>query len=76
MYGNIIVPDAGKEKPLMGEVIAVGPGIVNINGSLIPNTLEVGQTVAFPSFGGQRITIEGEDYLIYKEQDIFAILEK
>ena len=76
MYGNIIVPDAGKEKPLMGEVIAVGPGIVNINGALIPNTLEVGQTVAFPSFGGQRITIEGEDYLIYKEQDIFAILEK
>ncbi len=43
-------------------------GIVNMNGALIPNTLEVGQTVAFPSFGGQRITIEGEDYLIYKEK--------
>lgn len=75
MYGNIIVPDAGKEKPLIGEVVAVGPGLINIHGILIPNTLEVGQKVAFPSFGGQRITIEGNEYLIYKEQDIFAILE-
>jgi chaperonin GroES len=75
MYGNIIVPDAGKEKPLMGEVIAVGPGLVNMNGVLIPNTLEVGQLVAFPSFGGQRITVGEEEYLIYKEQDVFAVLE-
>ena len=75
MYGNIIVPDAGKEKPLMGEVVAVGPGIINMNGVLIPNTLEVGQIVAIPSFGGQRITIQGDDYLIYKEQDVFAIIE-
>jgi chaperonin GroES len=76
MYGNIIVPDAGKEKPLMGEVVATGPGLININGVLIPNTLKVGQLVTFPSFGGQRISIEGDEYLIYKEQDIFAILEK
>ena len=75
MYGNIIVPDAGKEKPLMGEVVAVGPGIINMNGVLIPNTLEIGQVVAIPSFGGQRITIQGDDYLIYKEQDVFAIIE-
>jgi chaperonin GroES len=75
MYGNIIVPDAGKEKPLMGEIIATGPGIINMNGILIPNTLLVGQKVVFPSFGGQRVSISGEDYLIYKEQDIFAILE-
>ena len=47
MYGNIIVPDAGKEKPLMGEVIASGPGLININGILIPNTVEVGATVAY-----------------------------
>jgi chaperonin GroES len=75
MYGNIIVPDAGKEKPLMGEVVAVGPGLINLNGVLIPNNLGVGQTVVFPAFGGQRITVEGEEYLIYKEQDIFAVLE-
>jgi chaperonin GroES len=75
MYGNIIVPDAGKEKAMIGEVIAVGPGILNMNGVLMPNTLTVGQLVTFPSFGGQRIPIKGEEYLIYKEQDIFASLE-
>ena len=75
MYGNIIVPDAGKEKMMVGEIIATGPGLININGVLIPNTVEVGQKVTFPSFGGQRITLKGEEYLIYKEQDIFAILE-
>ena len=75
MYGNIIVPDAGKEKPLMGEVIASGPGIVNLNGALIPNTIEVGVTVIFPAFGGQRITVEGEEYIVCKEQDLIAILE-
>jgi chaperonin GroES len=76
MYGNLIVPDAGKEKPLMGEVIAVGPGTPNlINGELIPMSLKVGELVAFPSFGGQKLTIKGEEYLIYKESDIFTILE-
>ena len=75
MYGNIIVPDAGKEKPLMGEVIASGPGLINMNGILIPNTVPVGAKVTFPSFGGQRITIEGDEYIVMKDQDIFAILE-
>ena len=75
MYGNIIVPDAGKEKPLMGEIVAVGPGLINMNGVLIPNTVQVGQKVSFPSFGGQKLSIQGEDFLIYKEQDIFAVLE-
>ena len=68
MYGNIIVPDAGKEKPLMGEVIAVGPGLTTINGTLVPNTVEVGTTVVFPAFGGQRITIDGEEFIVCKEQ--------
>ncbi len=76
MYGNIIVPDAGKEKPLMGEVVATGPGLININGVLISNTVEVGATVIFPAFGGQRITVESEEYVVCKEQDLIAILEK
>lgn len=75
MYGNIVVPDMGKEKMMLGEVVATGPGLINLNGILIPNTVEVGQKVTFPAFGGQRITIKGEEYLIYKEQDIFAVLE-
>jgi chaperonin GroES len=76
MYGNIVVPDMGKEKPLMGEVIASGPGLINLTGTLIPNTVEVGQTVIFPAFGGQKITVEGEEYVVCKEQDLIAILEK
>ena len=76
MYGNIVVPDLGKEKPLMGEVIASGPGLINLTGALIPNTVEVGQTVIFPAFGGQKITVEGEEYVVCKEQDLIAILEK
>jgi chaperonin GroES len=75
MYGNIIIADAGKEKPLMGEVIASGPGLINMNGILIPNTVPIGAKVTFPSFGGQRITIEGDEYIVMKDQDIFAILE-
>jgi len=75
-YGNIIVPDAGKEKPLIGKVIAVGPGIINMNGILIPNTIKVGQKVAFPAFGGQNFTISNKDYLIYKDQDLLCVLEE
>jgi chaperonin GroES len=76
MYGNIVVPDLGKEKPLMGEIIASGPGIINLNGVLIPNTVEVGQIVIFPAFGGQKITVDGDEYVVCKEQDLIAILEK
>ena len=77
MYGNIIVPDAGKEKPLMGEVVAVGPGSWSVTGEkFLETTVKVGQLVAFPSFGGQRITVEGEEYIVVKEVDLIAILEK
>ena len=76
MYGNIVVPDLGKEKPLMGAIIASGPGLINLNGVLIPNTVEVGQIVIFPAFGGQKITVDGDEYIVCKEQDLIAILEK
>ena len=58
----------------MGEVIATGPGLVNLHGVLIPNTIEVGATVIFPASGGQRITVDGEEYVVCKEQDLIAIL--
>jgi chaperonin GroES len=77
MYGNIVVPDLGKEKPLMGEVVAVGPGIYSITGEhFIKTTIEVGQTVVFPAFGGTKMTIEGEEFVVMKENDLLAILEK
>jgi chaperonin GroES len=76
MYGNIVVPDLGKEKPLMGEVLAVGPGLHTITGNFVPTTINVGETVVFPAFGGTKMTIDGDEYIVMKEQDLLAILEK
>jgi chaperonin GroES len=77
MYGNIVVPDMGKEKPLMGEVVAVGPGIHSITGqTFIETKIQVGETVVFPAFGGTKMTIDGEEFVVMKEQDLLAILEK
>lgn len=76
LHGNLIVPDNGKEKPLIGKVISVGPGLCNFYGNLIPMSSKVGDRVAFPSFGGQKITIEDEEFLIYKDPDIFGAIEE
>jgi chaperonin GroES len=75
MYGNIVVPDMGKEKPLMGEVVAVGPGIHSITGqTFIETKIQVGETVVFPAFGGTKMTVEVEEYIVIKEQELIAIL--
>jgi chaperonin GroES len=76
MYGNIIVADLGKEKPLMGEVIAVGPGFYTVTGTFIPTEIRIGEVVTFPAFGGTRMTIDGEEYIVMKENDLLVILEK
>jgi chaperonin GroES len=77
MYGNIVVPDLGKEKPLMGEVVATGPGMYSVTGEhFIKTEVKVGETVVFPAFGGTKMTIEGEEYVVMKENDLLAILEK
>jgi chaperonin GroES len=77
MYGNIVVPDLGKEKPLMGEVVAVGPGVYSVTGEhFLKTQIEVGELVVFPSFGGTKMTVDGEEFVVMKEQDLLAILEK
>ena len=75
MYGNIIVPDAGQEKPEMGKVLAVGVGRVSTNGTLIENTLEVGDTVIVPKFGAQVVVVENETYIMASENDILGIIK-
>ena len=75
MYGNIIVPDAGKEKPEVGKVLAVGVGRVSTIGVLIDNTLEVGDTVIVPKFGAQTVVVENETYIIASESDILGIIK-
>jgi len=74
-YGNIIIPDAGQEKPEMGKVLAVGPGRISTNGVLIPNKLEVGVTVMVPKFGAQTVVIENETYIVAGESDVLGIIK-
>ena len=70
MYGNIIVPDAGQERPEMGKVLAVGPGRISTDGTLIPNRIEVGTTIIVPKFGAQTVVVENETYIIASENDV------
>ena len=75
MYGNIIVPDAGQEKPEMGTVLAVGPGRISTDGTLIPNRIEVGVTVMVPKFGAQVVVVENETYIMASENDVLGIIK-
>ena len=75
MYRNIIVPDAGQEKPEMGTVLAVGPGRISTDGTLIPNRLEVGVTVMVPKFGAQVVVVENETYIVASENDVLGIIK-
>jgi len=75
-YGNIIVPDMGKERPEMGTVLAVGPGRISTDGTLIPNRLEVGVTVMVPKFGAQVAVVENETYIIAGESDVLGIIKQ
>ena len=76
MYGNILIPDMGKEKPLMGEIVAIGLGRTTETGAYVKTTLEVGLTVVFPAFGGTKITVDGDEYVVLKETDLIAVIEK
>ena len=74
-YGNIIIPDAGKEKPEMGKVLAVGPGRISTDGTLIPNRIEVGTTIIVPKFGAQTVVVENETYIVASENDVLGIIK-
>ena len=74
-YGNIVVPDMGKEKPEIGVVLASGPGRISTDGTLIPNKIEAGQTVMVPKFGAQTVSLENETYVIASENDVLGIIK-
>jgi len=74
--GGIVLPDSAQEKPKEAEVIAVGPGKVNEKGERVPVYVKVGDKVVFTSYAGTEIKVDGEDYLIMREEDILAKLEK
>lgn len=73
--GGIIIPDTAKEKPQEGVIIAVGEGKFGDNGNLIPTKLKVGDKVLYGKYGGTEIKIEGKDFLIMRESDIYAVVD-
>ena len=74
--GGIIVPDTAKEKPVWGEVIAAGPGRTTDEGKHIAMEVKVGDKVLYGKYSGTEITLDGEEYLIMRESDIFALMPK
>ncbi len=74
--GGIIIPDTAKEKPQEGEVIAVGHGRILENGQKVPLEVKEGDRVIFGKYAGTEIKIDGEEYLIMREEDILGIITK
>jgi chaperonin GroES len=72
--GGIIVPDTAKEKPQRGKVIAIGPGRVTEDGKRIQIDVSVGDEILFGKWSGSEITIDGDEYLFMKDEDILAVL--
>ncbi len=72
--GGIILPDTAKEKPIEGTVVAIGPGKVSDDGKQVKPEVKIGDKVLYGKYSGTEVTVEGEEYLIMRESDIFAII--
>ncbi len=73
--GGIIIPDAAKEKPQEGKVVAVGQGKMSEEGKVTPLDVKKGDRILFSKYAGTEITLEGDEHLIVREDDVLAILE-
>ena len=74
--GGIIIPDTAKEKPMQGEVLAVGPGARNEKGELVTLDVQVGDRILFGKWSGTEVKIDGDELLIMKESDIMGVLDE
>ena len=74
--GGIIIPDTAKEKPMEGEVVAVGPGARSEQGQFVPMDLNAGDRILFGKWSGTEIKIDGEELLIMKESDVMGVLDQ
>ncbi len=72
--GGIIIPDSAKEKPQQGKVIAVGKGKIKDDGKVLPLDVKEGDTILFGKYSGQEIKLDGEEYLIMREDEVLAVL--
>jgi chaperonin GroES len=75
IIGGIIVPDSAKEKPMQGKVIAAGNGKVKDDGKRVALDVKAGDTILFGKYSGQEIKIEGEEYLIMREDEVLAVID-
>ena len=73
--GGIIIPDTAKEKPAEGEVVAVGVGRMGEDGKRIALEIKKGDKILFGKYGGTEVKIEGEEYLIMREEDVLGVIE-
>ena len=73
---GIVIPDTAKEKPQQGEVLAVGPGKRTDKGDLTALTVKVGDRVLFGKYSGQTVKVDGDELLVMREEDLFAVVEK
>ena len=73
--GGIIIPDTAKEKPMEGEIVAVGPGGRDESGKLVPLDVKAGDRILFGKWSGTEVKLDGEELLIMKESDILGIIE-
>ncbi|MDO8681771.1 MAG: co-chaperone GroES [Acidobacteriota bacterium] len=73
--GGIIIPDSAKEKPQQGKVVAVGNGKADKDGKRIPLDVKDGDTILFGKYSGQEVRVDGEDYLIMREDEVLAVIE-
>jgi len=73
--GGIIIPDTAKEKPMEGEIVAVGPGARDEKGALVPLDVKKGDRILFGKWSGTEIKLDGDDLLIMKESDIMGIID-
>ena len=73
--GGIVLPDAAKEKPIKGKVVAVGEGRRNDDGEIVPMQVSKGDRILFGKYAGTEVKLDGDEYLIMKEDDVLAIIE-
>lgn len=74
--GGIIIPDTAKEKPMEGEIMAVGTGARQENGTITPLDVKAGDRILFGKWSGTEIKLDGQDYLVMKESDIMGVFSK
>ena len=74
--GGIVLPDSAKEKPQQGKVLAIGPGKLLDSGKTVPMEVKVGDVIYYARYGGTEVKVAGEEYVILRQDDVLAIVEK